>query len=82
MGPDLGAYLHLTLGLAAQNAATALVTTELLGKAKRTGLTYENADGSPVVISTDYFGQRRSETRPSAGPFENPGPSELRLKVW
>ena len=58
------------------------MTTELLGKAKIPGLPYENPDGSPLKIDTDYFGKRRNEASPTAGPFENPGAGPLTLKVW
>ncbi len=75
-------YLHFVLGAAVQRTAATLVTTELLGKAKRTGLGYENPDGSLLVISTDYFGKTRSKTKPTPGPFEDPGSGKLRLKVW
>jgi hypothetical protein len=75
-------YLHLTLGAALNHAETTLVTSELLGRTKLAGLAYENADGSRLIIDTDYFGKKRSETKPSAGPFENPGTGEVRLKVW
>jgi len=75
-------YLHLTLWKKMQKAATSLVTTDILGKAKVPGLAYENADGSPLVITTDYFGKNRNATNPSAGPFENPGTGKLVLKVW
>ena len=75
-------YLQLTPGQAVQNAVTTRVTTGLLGKAKIPGLAYENADGSTLTIDSDYFGKKRSETRPSAGPFENPGLTDLKLKVW
>ena len=75
-------YLHLTLGEAASRATTALVTADLLGKARIPGLPYENADGSPVIIDTDYLGKKRNATKPLAGPFENPGPGNLKLKVW
>jgi alpha-N-arabinofuranosidase len=75
-------FLHLTLGQALENAATKLVTTELLGKARISGLAYENADGSPVVIDQDYFGKSRDRTKPSAGPFESPGAGKLVLEVW
>ena len=75
-------YLHLTLGQAVQKANTTLVTTELLGKAKIPGLPYENPDGSPLKIDTDYFGKKRNEASPTAGPFENPGAGPLTLKVW
>ncbi len=75
-------YLHLILGEAVEKADTAIVTTELLGKAKTPGLPYENPDGSPLAVDTDYFGMRRSATRPVPGPFEKPGAGPLRLKVW
>jgi len=75
-------YLRINLGPEVRKAATQVVTTELLGKAKIPGLGYENADGSPITIDTDYFGKKRSRTAPFAGPFENPGQGELKLKVW
>ena len=75
-------YLRLNLGVEIQKAATKLVNTELLGKARVSGLPYENADGSPVVIDTDYFGKKRNLSAPSAGPFENPGSGDLKLEVW
>jgi alpha-L-arabinofuranosidase len=75
-------YLHMTLGQAVQKADTKLVTTELLGKAKVSRLPYENPEGSPLRIDTDYFGKKRNQTRPTPGPFENPGAGPLVLKVW
>lgn len=74
--------LHLNLGPERKQAATTLVTTALLGKAKIPGLHYENADGSPVKIDTDYFGKKRNERSPTAGPFEALGAGPLTLKVW
>jgi alpha-N-arabinofuranosidase len=58
-----------------------LVTTERLGKAAIPNLPYEQADGSPIRINTDYFGKRRNESNPTPGPFENPGTGPIRLKV-
>ena len=75
-------YLHLTLGSSVQKVGTTRVTTSLLGKARIPGLAYENADGSPLVIDSDYFGKKRKEANPCPGPFENPGQGELKLKVW
>lgn len=77
-----GVYLRLNLSPEVRKAATKLVNTELLGKAAIPGLPYENADGSPVVIDTDYFGRKRNLAAPAAGPFENPGQGELKLRVW
>ena len=44
--------------------------------------TFENPDGTALKIDTDYFGNKRSESNPSAGPFENPGKGMIKLKVW
>ena len=72
-------YLQWNFGAELRTAATKLVTTELLGKAKIAGLAYENADGSRLVIDRDYSGKKRNTSAPFAGPFEDPG---LKLKVW
>jgi alpha-N-arabinofuranosidase len=58
------------------------VTTELLGKAKVSICAYENADGSPLAITTDYFGTKRDGKNPFPGPFEKPGDGKWELKVW
>ncbi len=77
-----GFYLEMSLDKACAEQQCPLVTTELLGKAKIPALAYEQPDGSPYRIDTDYFGKKRNETNPSAGPFENPGEGKLSLKVW
>ena len=74
--------LHMTLDPSWKASQNQLVTTELLGKAKIPGLAYENFDGSPLTVDTDYFGKKRNEAAPSAGPFENPGDGDLVLEVW
>jgi hypothetical protein len=65
-----------------QKAATQIVTTQLLGKTKVAGLPYESADGSALVFDADYFGQKRTGSKPLPGPFLSPGRGEVRLKVW
>jgi alpha-N-arabinofuranosidase len=57
-----------------------LVGTALLGKAVIPDLAYEQPDGSPIRIDTDYFGSSRSQSNPTPGPFEHPGHGEFR--VW
>jgi alpha-N-arabinofuranosidase len=74
--------LHLTPGLELKQARTTFVTTKLLGQARIPGLPYEDADGSSLKISTDYFGKKRSQAKPTPGPFENPGTGPLAPKVW
>jgi len=78
-----GVYLHITLDKRwAEKPPRQLVTTELLGRAKVPDLPYEHPDGSPLRVDTDYFGNKRSQTNPTPGPFENPGQGKLVLKVW
>ena len=74
--------LQIIPGLELKQARTKLVTTGTLGQARTPGLAYEQADGSPLKIDTDYFGKRRSDASPTAGPFENPGAGDLQLRVW
>jgi alpha-N-arabinofuranosidase len=75
-------YLYMTLDKSFKSLNNKLVTTKLLGKAKIPGQAFENADGSPLRIDTDYFGKKRNDKNPTAGPFENPGEGRLSLKVW
>ena len=57
------------------------VTTELLGKAAVSNLPYEQPDGTPLRIDSDYFGQRRNSTNPTPGPFERPAAGHVALMV-
>ena len=78
-----GFYLDITLDSTWEaKQPRKLVTTELLGKAKIPGLPYENPNGSPLKIDTDYFGKPRDASHPTPGPFENPGTGPLSLRVW
>jgi hypothetical protein len=75
-------YLELDAGGAIGAAQTAPVTTATLGKTRVSGLGYENADGSPLTVDTDYLGKRRDARRPSAGPVEGLGKGRVRIRVW
>jgi hypothetical protein len=75
-------YLHLAWDKSRLPIDTTLVTTDRLGKARVSGLPYVNRDDSPLKINLDYFGQRRSQSRPAPGPFEKTGTGLLTLKVW
>jgi hypothetical protein len=61
--------------------ATERVTTERLGKAKLPKQAYEQPDGTPIVIDTDYGGYARAQ-HPAPGPFEQVKDGPVRLKVW
>jgi len=75
-------YLHMMLDQSPQALNTTLVTTKRLGLAAVPKVAYENPDGTPLTVDTDYFGRKRNTAVPSPGPFENPGQGRLILKVW
>jgi alpha-N-arabinofuranosidase len=78
-----GVRLHITLDSTwAKKQSRRLVTTELLGRAKLPDLSYEQPDGSPYRIDTDYSGERRNTANPFAGPFELPRGGRHVLKAW
>jgi alpha-N-arabinofuranosidase len=80
--PD-GWFLELTLDESwrpEQNCR--LVTTDSLGRAAIPNLPFENADGTPIRLATDYFGRPRNEAKPTPGPFEQAGQGDVKLKVW
>ena len=59
-----------------------VVTTELLGTAKIPSAAYENPDGSPVRIDTDYLHHKRDGNNPFPGPFEITRSGLQEIKVW
>lgn len=78
-----GLYLELALDKSWNDKQQRkLVTTEFLGKATIPNLPYENPDGTPIRIDTDYFGNRRDPNNPSPGPFELSQDGKRNLKVW
>lgn len=76
-----GIYLSMNLDKSIFKMKNKMVTTEILGKALIPNQGYENPDGSPITIDTDYFGNKRSLNNPSAGPFEEPGNGIIKLKI-
>jgi alpha-L-arabinofuranosidase len=80
--PD-GFYLEINLDKSwAREQKRRMVTTKLLGRAVIPDLPFENPDGSPIRISTDYFGKPRNPGNPFPGPFEISEGGHLRFKVW
>ncbi len=59
-----------------------LVTTELLGRAKSSNLPYEQPNGEPYRLDTDYFGKQWDTSNIMPGPFALQGSGRRVLKVW
>ena len=58
-----------------------LVTSELLGVAGVSAARFEQADGSPIRVDTDYFRESRNQQNPAPGPFEGPS-GRVPLRLW
>lgn len=61
--------------------ATKLVTTDSLGKARIPNLRYENSDGTPLRMKTDFSGNPRNEAHPTPGPLEDPAAGPVTM-TW
>ena len=80
--PD-GLYLHLALDASwTLGSPRQLVTTDLLGKALIPDLPYEQPDGSPYAIDTDYLGRERRAAHPFPGPIEPTAGDGQEWRVW
>ena len=78
-----GFYLEWTPEVSWENGMKReLITTEKLGRAIVPDMAYENADGSPVTIDTDYFGHSRKKSNPFPGPFTELKEGNQLIKVW
>ncbi len=78
-----GYYLVLNMGeWVADKRNGQSVTSEMLGKAVVSDCRYENPDGSPLRIDTDYFGSKRDDRNPGVGPFAEGEFTKTAIKVW
>ena len=59
-----------------------VVKSDLLGKSSVSGAPFANRDGSPLLLDTDYFGNKRSGENPAPGPLVWDGQPTIRAKVW
>jgi len=64
-----------------KNADRPLVTTQWLGAAVVPEAPFEQPDGSPYRLDTDYFGKPRNAENPFPGPFAQPD-ADATYRVW
>ena len=77
-----GVWIGLSPDTTEDGETRSIVTTELLGKAKIPNATFEQPDGSPYRLDTDYFGKQRDPKDPAPGPFGNCDVGRGTFKVW
>ncbi|GHT22741.1 hypothetical protein FACS189430_04960 [Bacteroidia bacterium] len=79
---DKGGEVYVSFSLQGiEQLATEQVTTARLGVARVTQQAYEQPDGKPIVIDSDYLGFPRS-AHPQPGPFEAVKDGNMRFKVY
>jgi len=57
-----------------------LVTTDLLGKTYHAEMKFEQPDGTPYRLDSDFFGNRRPDADVTAGPFEIHGDGKVEFE--
>ncbi len=75
-------YLHFKFDPAFCGYKVRLITTAILGESKISKAKYENADGTPLTVNKDYFGNIRPAGNNLAGPFAGLKTEEVTVKVW
>lgn len=79
---ESGFFIDFNFPESIKKLKTKTVTTELLGKAIVPEQGFENRDGSPLLIDSDFFGKKRDPKNPTAGSFEKLQKGKLSIKVW
>ncbi len=77
-----GWYVQLAFNKTWLDLKRSLVTSEMLGIAKNPNLPFEQPDGSPYQLGTDYLGEKRNSDNPAPGPFVIPKTAYQWIKVW
>ncbi len=77
-----GWYLQLAFNNTWLDHKRSLVTSETLGIAKNPNLPFEQADGSPYQLDTDYLRENRNIDNPAPGPFVIPKSAYQWNKLW
>lgn len=78
---DDGTYLEWKVDAGLLKVPTQVITTEKLGMPRITEAPYENPDGTPIALDTDYLGQAR-KSNPTVGPLENIKAGMNRILIW
>jgi len=79
---DEAAFLEIALDMNWLTQKRELVVTDILLNAPIAELPYVNPDDSPIIINTDYYGNKRNSDNPSPGPFEITKSGKQTFQVW
>jgi len=79
---DKNVFLQFVFDDSYFSFSTQIITTEILGKSKIAKENFENPDATPLILDTDYLGNKRSKEKNTAGPFSNLTGGKLEIIVW
>jgi hypothetical protein len=79
---DGGLLLKLHLDKAVNDVNTQLVTTQLLGSTLVSEAVFEDRDGKPYRIDTDFFMEKRNEDQAGPGPFKSLEEGLQEIRIW
>lgn len=77
-----GVYLMINVPADWTSADCQIIGSQHLGMTIISEAAWEEADGSPLLISKDYFWSDRGEDKTNAGPFSKIYTGKNELKVW
>jgi hypothetical protein len=76
------AFLSFTLGKLLFKGAYPLITSKMIGKIPLPQVFMEHPDGTPLDITTDYFGYPIDPKNVMPGPFQKIVPGINKFTVW
>jgi len=79
---DDAVTLNLNVPPAAFQANCRPITSTLIGKIPLADMFMEHADGTPLDITTDYFGKAIDPTKVKPGPLQDIKPGDNRFRLW
>ena len=74
-------YLEMNVEKDMLNIPAKVVSTETLGTVRIVDAIFDDPNGEPIVLDTDYTGAHRAE-KPAVGPLEGLKAGFNRVKVW
>ena len=77
-----GVFIHFTVNQVFYSKRVKIINTGMLGKARIPKALFDNPDGTPLTIGTDYSGNLRNEQNNLPGPFVNLKGDKITVKVW
>lgn len=75
-------FLNIVFDSSVENVKTAIVTTNRLGSTIVSEAVFEQYDGTPYYLNTDFLGEKRNENNPKVGPIEMIKAGENKIRIW